>query len=164
MSFNWYFYAHFAICLCMCARVCMRVCECSFVCMSIACLKLFKHVSKIDIFPTKPKSTDMLLHRCSDALHIPRTDIWHQCPGCTWICVNNDEIASNWEPVLPRFHFATQPQITKFVGSTWGPPGCCRPQMGPMNLAIRDVFRTYNPNTLRACCPRMSNFDLISSS
>ena len=27
--------------------------------------------------------------------------------------------------------------ITKFMGPTWGPPGSCRPQMGPMNLAIR---------------------------
>ena len=23
-------------------------------------------------------------------------------------------------------------QIAKFMGPTWGPPGCCRPQMGPM--------------------------------
>ena len=26
-------------------------------------------------------------------------------------------------------------QIAKFMGPTWGPPGSCRPQMGPMNLA-----------------------------
>ena len=30
-------------------------------------------------------------------------------------------------------------QIAKFMGPTWGPPGSCRPQMGPMNLAIRDA-------------------------
>ena len=24
------------------------------------------------------------------------------------------------------------PQIAKFLGPTWGPPGSCRPQMGPM--------------------------------
>ena len=33
------------------------------------------------------------------------------------------------------------PQIAKFLGPTWGPPGSCRPQMGPhvgpRNLAIR---------------------------
>ena len=23
-------------------------------------------------------------------------------------------------------------QLTKFIGPTWGPPGSCRPQMGPM--------------------------------
>ena len=33
---------------------------------------------------------------------------------------------------LPRWccHLATQ--ITKFMGPIWGPPGSCRPQMGPM--------------------------------
>ena len=31
-----------------------------------------------------------------------------------------------------------QPHIAKFVGPTWVPPGSCRSQMGPMNLAIRD--------------------------
>ena len=36
-------------------------------------------------------------------------------------------------------------QIAKFMGPTWGPPGSCRPQMGPMlagpvNLAIRAAF------------------------
>ena len=24
------------------------------------------------------------------------------------------------------------PQIAKFMGPTWGPPGSCQPQMGPM--------------------------------
>ena len=28
-------------------------------------------------------------------------------------------------------------QMAKFMGTTWGPPGTCRPQMGTMNLAIR---------------------------
>ena len=27
---------------------------------------------------------------------------------------------------------ARSTQITKFMGPTWGPPGSCRPQMGPM--------------------------------
>ena len=26
----------------------------------------------------------------------------------------------------------TDPQIAKFMGQTWGPPGSCQPQMGPM--------------------------------
>ena len=30
-------------------------------------------------------------------------------------------------------------QIARFMGPTWGPPGTCRPQMGPMNHAIRLV-------------------------
>ena len=29
------------------------------------------------------------------------------------------------------------PRAAKFMGPAWGPPGSCRPQMGPMNLAIR---------------------------
>ena len=29
-------------------------------------------------------------------------------------------------------------QIAWFMGPTWGPPGSYRPQMGPMNLAVRD--------------------------
>ena len=28
-------------------------------------------------------------------------------------------------------------EIAKFMGPTWSPPGCCRPKMGPMNLAVR---------------------------
>ena len=41
------------------------------------------------------------------------------------------------------------PQIAKFMGPTWGPPGSCRsapdgPHVGPMNLAIRDRF-WWNP-------------------
>ena len=28
-------------------------------------------------------------------------------------------------------------QMARFMGPPWGPPGSCRPQMGPMNLAIR---------------------------
>ena len=31
------------------------------------------------------------------------------------------------------------PQIAKFMGPTWGPPGSCRPQMGPM-LAPRTLL------------------------
>ena len=35
-------------------------------------------------------------------------------------------------------------QIAKFMGTTWGPPGSCRPQMAPhvkrMNLTIRKGF------------------------
>ena len=35
-------------------------------------------------------------------------------------------------------------QIAKFMRSTWGPPGSFRPQMGPMNLAIRDMSRIHS--------------------
>ena len=34
-------------------------------------------------------------------------------------------------------------QITKFMGPTWGPPGSCRPQMGPM-LAPGTLLSGYS--------------------
>ena len=37
-------------------------------------------------------------------------------------------------------------QIAKFMGPTWGPPGSCRPHLGPMNLAIREITEK-NSNT-----------------
>ena len=30
-------------------------------------------------------------------------------------------------------------QIARFMGPTWGPSGSCRPYVGPMNLAIREL-------------------------
>ena len=33
---------------------------------------------------------------------------------------------------LVLFCWGLSTQIAKFVGPTWGPPGSCRPQMGPM--------------------------------
>ena len=39
-------------------------------------------------------------------------------------------------------------QIARFMRPTWGPPGSCRPQMGPMNLAIR----VYIQNNLAKIC------------
>ena len=44
-------------------------------------------------------------------------------------------------------------QIAKFMGPTWGPPGSCRPQMGPMlapmNLAIWDPTKILTLLVLR---------------
>ena len=42
-------------------------------------------------------------------------------------------------------------QIAKFMGPTWGPPGSCRPQMGPMNLVIRD------PTSPKLCTREISH-------
>ena len=39
-----------------------------------------------------------------------------------WSCVN----------MFRQFCFWICPQIAKFIGPTWGPPGSCWPQMGPM--------------------------------
>ena len=35
-------------------------------------------------------------------------------------------------------------QITRFMGSTWGPPGSCRPQMGPMLTPWTLLSRIFN--------------------
>ena len=38
-------------------------------------------------------------------------------------------------PLWAKIHFhvlVLRSQITKFMDPTWDPPGCCRPQMGPM--------------------------------
>ena len=41
----------------------------------------------------------------------------------------------------------TCPQIAKFMGPTWGPPGSCRPQVGPM-LAQWTLLSGHNYRTL----------------
>ena len=38
---------------------------------------------------------------------------------------------NKWLTVNNNFHHSWT-QIAKFMGPTWGPPGSCRPQMGPM--------------------------------
>ena len=58
-----------------------------------------------------------------------------------WFPVNkNYEISNNqkhWQ-MVSYFIFTTvfvdgkAPQMAKFKGPTWGPPGSCRPKMGPM--------------------------------
>ena len=44
-------------------------------------------------------------------------------------------VVLNGQPLLisnGAAEFSKRTQIAKFMGSTWGPPGSCRPQMGPM--------------------------------
>ena len=40
------------------------------------------------------------------------------------------------------------PQITKFMGPTWGPPGSCRPQLGPMLAPWTLLPGTFRPQML----------------
>ena len=35
-------------------------------------------------------------------------------------------------PFIKQYHVQMMTQIAKLMGPTWGPPGSCRPQMGPM--------------------------------
>ena len=48
--------------------------------------------------------------------------------------------------IMRLFHlYNGNPQIAKFMGPTWGPPGSCRPQMGPMlaswALLLRSLYK-----------------------
>ena len=52
----------------------------------------------------------------------------------TW----KNEIILNWSESIPI-------QMAKFMGPTWGPPGSCRPQMGPM-------FAPWTWLSGKSCC------------
>ena len=67
---------------------------------------------------------------------------------------------SRTEP-WPQFkHLNYSTQITKFMGPTWGPPGSCRAQMGPMSHAIREgslshqAVNCYGTGCVMQSCPR----------
>ena len=45
-----------------------------------------------------------------------KTTIW-------WFCHDHERMGKKW---------SAQSQIASFMWPTWGPPGSCRPQMGPM--------------------------------
>ena len=49
---------------------------------------------------------------------------------------------------------AVHTQITKFMGPTWGPPGSCRPQMGPM-LVPWTLLPGYLEHLGHICIPDM---------
>ena len=60
-------------------------------------------------------------------------------PRCSWLLLCGHDNLGKGRTHPSRFHWdallcsSTQPtQIAKFMGPTWGPPGFCRPQMGPM--------------------------------
>ena len=59
--------------------------------------------------------------------------------------------------VFSKFYFKSQ--IAKFMGPTWGPPGSCRPQMGPMlapltflSRVLRFVKPLYKYSFLESGC------------
>ena len=62
-------------------------------------------------------------------------------------------------------HVRILTQIAKFIGPTWGPPGSCRPQMGPMlaswTLLSEDIYQTITKHkkTLTACINRGMYWD-----
>ena len=50
----------------------------------------------------------------------------------TSVFYNSNHLQKNNIITSSDSHTFIQPQIAKFMGPTWGPPGSCRPQMGPM--------------------------------
>ena len=73
----------------------------------------------------------------------------YSCQMVYFMCVNYQNIIKHivrWKDCLWVKSIAADAsaQKAKFMGPTWGPPGSCRPQTGPMlamNLAIREVIR-----------------------
>ena len=71
-----------------------------------------------------------------------------QCPDSKVHGANLGPVGPRWAPCWPHDPFyqggyLKHTQIAKFMGPTWGPPGSCWPQMGPMNLVIRAA--AWNP-------------------
>ena len=48
---------------------------------------------------------------------------------------------------IPCRYIIMHSQIAKFMGSTWGPLGSCRPHVGPMNLALRVPLTPFHPSS-----------------
>ena len=74
-----------------------------------------------------------------EGFETPSRSLWRHCNDMTrnrWIeergwCQINGHLFSR-EPVVSIDKQENVSQIAKFMGPTWGPPGSCRPQMGPM--------------------------------
>ena len=97
--------------------------------------------------PTHPPPIDWLMQerRNSSALAMelqlsctnPLICISYLCKICNNSTVFLQEIVLKRDYLLHCHHSGTggvglYAQIAKFMGPTWGPPGSCRPQMGPM--------------------------------
>ena len=60
------------------------------------------------------------------------TGPWHMCPRFNYNRVGHKNTPLYNDAFPGNCGIIEQTQITKFMGPTWGPPGSCRPQMGPM--------------------------------
>ena len=61
------------------------------------------------------------------------------CPVVIWLRFWNTRFHSNLSESL-HWLWGSHTLIAKFMGPTWGPPGSCRPHVGPMNFAIWDAI------------------------
>ena len=67
-------------------------------------------------------------------------------PSCEATRKINTKITISWalKPFTTQVPTLFSTHIARLMGPTWGLPGSCRPQVGPMNLAIR-VYITALP-------------------
>ena len=93
--------------------------------------RIHKHDRRVAVFHGK-RFTLMLV------LPVP-SQCWKMIENknTCWCCSKEIQCATSAEhwQLLRTHHFVhARPttQIAKFMGPTWGPPGSCRPQMGPM--------------------------------
>ena len=95
--------------------------------------------------------------------------MWGQDIWCLWWVQSLPYVLPVWTRNglhEVRFYHNTTltSQIAKFMGPTWGPPGPCRPQMGPMlapwNLlsGLKSHFKMYTKWT--ALCPLGSFYEV----
>ena len=84
--------------------------------------------------------------------------ITHPCPKSNSISAKQPQkLKHGWIITYPSFMWTLSltnaglaTQIAKFMGPTWGPPGSCRPQMGPM-LAPWTLLSGYNISVSKRC-------------
>ena len=81
--------------------------------------------------------------RCYPWKHFTRMKIWKKIT-CLWF--------NYFLHLVHSPFFKSMAQIAKFMGPTWGPPGSCRPQMGPMLAPwtlLSEGFATTNPKHVK---------------
>ena len=66
----------------------------------------------------------------SGGLYLGGTNIEDSLPNKIILAVHPEKWSTHTRIIL--ISFCKVPQIAMFMGSTWGPPGSCRLQMGPM--------------------------------
>ena len=57
--------------------------------------------------------------------------------------------------IKPVCNLCVTPQIARFMGPTWGPPGSCRPQMAPMLapwILLSGTLSIFYGDAWRCCC------------
>ena len=71
------------------------------------------------------------------------TEAVHHCLHRNSELANKKYKSKSWHFTLKYGFTSLPPQIARFMGPTWGPPGSCRPQMGPMLAPWTLLSGTY---------------------